>query len=499
MNRLCLLLLLAVFSSHVAGQTPEPVTINHWGDSLEWFVEIDPPLAGQPATLIVHLTDLATFEPIREGMLELALHGPDGTVSTRLEKPVREGVYIATLTPESAGNHRLDIRLHDDHGERRLLTEPFRLFADTGEAGRALAGQDGADDIVFYKELQWRMDFAVETARIEFIALRLTAPGRVVPAPGGQARIAAPVDGIVLAPAPDISLPARGDRVTAGQVIARIAPLTESAEASRLTLDMVRARERLQLAERELARLQGLYSDGVIPERRLQEARTERNVAREEAATARRRLDRLIGEAVDVVDAARLAAPIGGILTAADVVPGERVAAGQVLATVIDARRVWVEVHLYPSDLASLHDTADLALQLPGEAAWRRLPSVLRYDGVALTPDSGAVPLVFEVNNPDGRLRIGLPLTASLAVAPASERVTVPWSALLDDDGVEVVIVQSGGETFERRPVRTGYRAAGRVVIEAGLEANERIVTRGAYAVLLAGREEAAGGHHHSH
>jgi multidrug efflux pump subunit AcrA (membrane-fusion protein) len=77
--------------------------------------------------------------------------------------------------------------------------------------------------------------------------------------------------------------------------------------------------------------------------------------------------------------------------------------------------------------------------------------------------------------------------------------LTVPERALIDDNGVAVVMVQTGGERFERRPVRTGIRAAGRVAIESGLQPGDRVVIDGAWATLLAGRDNDRAGHGHSH
>jgi multidrug efflux pump subunit AcrA (membrane-fusion protein) len=109
---------------------------------------------------------------------------------------------------------------------------------------------------------------------------------------------------------------------------------------------------------------------------------------------------------------------------------------------------------------------------------------------------------VYEIDNttdPSSHLSLGLPLIASLATRTPQILLTVPESAVLDDDGMAVVIVQQGGESFERRLVRLGTRATGRVAVLDGLEEGERVIVEGAYAVLLAGRETGEIGHGHAH
>jgi multidrug efflux pump subunit AcrA (membrane-fusion protein) len=75
----------------------------------------------------------------------------------------------------------------------------------------------------------------------------------------------------------------------------------------------------------------------------------------------------------------------------------------------------------------------------------------------------------------------------------------VPESALVDDGGRPVVFVQTGGESFERRPVTLGERQGGNVQITAGIASGERVVTRGAYLIRLASMSTQVPAHGHVH
>ena len=94
---------------------------------------------------------------------------------------------------------------------------------------------------------------------------------------------------------------------------------------------------------------------------------------------------------------------------------------------------------------------------------------------------------------------IGQGMTAHVYTGEASERLAVPAGAVIDDGGRAVVYVQTGGETFARRPVRTGIRDGDRVEIRDGVSPGERVVSAGAYYVKLAavGGEEVGHGHAH--
>jgi membrane fusion protein, heavy metal efflux system len=123
----------------------------------------------------------------------------------------------------------------------------------------------------------------------------------------------------------------------------------------------------------------------------------------------------------------------------------------------------------------------------------------LVYLGTSVDPKTRAVALVYEVPNPDGRLRIGMALTVYVETAHVEEALVVPVAALVDEDGRAVAFVQVSGETFEKRDLTLGIRDGEFVQILAGLAAGERVVTKGGYAVRLASVSTTIPAHGHAH
>ena len=70
------------------------------------------------------------------------------------------------------------------------------------------------------------------------------------------------------------------------------------------------------------------------------------------------------------------------------------------------------------------------------------------------------------------------------------ESVAIQSTAVLHESGKKVAFVQTGGETFEKRFITTGVTTSLEdeevVQILEGIEADERVVTKGAYAIRLA-------------
>ena len=86
-----------------------------------------------------------------------------------------------------------------------------------------------------------------------------------------------------------------------------------------------------------------------------------------------------------------------------------------------------------------------------------------------------------------------------IAAGASKEAVTVPVTALVDDEGLKVVYVKEGGR-YERRVVTVGSISYSRAEILSGVEAGEDVVVRGAYQLANArkgGGEE--GGHDDDH
>ena len=116
-----------------------------------------------------------------------------------------------------------------------------------------------------------------------------------------------------------------------------------------------------------------------------------------------------------------------------------------------------------------------------------------------IDPVARTTEIRFALDNRDSRLRIGQAVRLRLFVGGEESGAAIPDSAVMDDGGRPVVFVQTGGESFERRPVRLGSRAGGYVHVLEGVEPGERVVHRGAYLVRLAAMSTQIPAHGHVH
>ena len=90
----------------------------------------------------------------------------------------------------------------------------------------------------------------------------------------------------------------------------------------------------------------------------------------------------------------------------------------------------------------------------------------------------------------EGRLLIGAPLPG----------VSIPATAIQEEDGLSVAYVKVGGEAFLRRVLTLGPSDGEWTIVRSGIGAGEQVVTVGAYQVKLASLGDAEiSDHGHPH
>jgi cobalt-zinc-cadmium efflux system membrane fusion protein len=332
----------------------------------------------------------------------------------------------------------------------------------------------------------------VARARERSVQRSIEASGTVEPVPGRFAKVSAPVSGLTPAAA-NLEMPAPGDRVRRGEMLALLSP--SGGEGSYTDL-----KGRVERLEREVRRAERLVEAEAIPEKRLVEARHDLELARaalESMGESGGAMASQSGASSDFNY--RLRSPIDGQVHERHLAPGSRVEVGSVLYTIVDPSRVWVRVRVPAEHAPDLQHVSEGLFTTEGSETLHRASRVVST-GAAIDTDTRTLPVRLEAPNPDGRLKIGMMADARLLLDDTETGVTIPNEAIQTEDGEPVAYVQTGGESFERRPLQLGSADGERTLVERGVQAGEHVVTRGAYQVYLAslGSSETAG-HGHTH
>lgn len=482
-------------AGHGHGAGGEKLT--HFTDKTELFVEFPRLVAGEKSAFAAHLTRLADFRALPAGKVNVILSGggqPDEVFAT--EAPTQPGIFRPEALPKQAGERELAIEVATSEFTVRHLLGPVTVYADRKSADAA-GGEHDEGGIGFTKEQQWKVDFATAEVVRRPIRAAIAATGTLRARPDGEALLTAPAPGQVQTTG---KFPQLGQAVKKGDTLAYLSPrLGGDTDMASLQADARKAKVALELAVRERSRMESLFKDEAVPEKRLLAARAAEESARAEFDAAQGRQGQYGGGSGGVP----LRSPVSGTIADVRVSPGAFVQEGALLFHIADRRVLWLELRVPESEAARLASPSGATFRVEGvEQGFEIVPGKngrLIATGGAVDAVTRTVPVLFEFAQPDERLRIGMAVKAQVLAGATSEVVAVPASAVLDENGVPTVFVMSGGESFERRPVRIGARDGDWLEVVEGLEAGQRVVTRGAYLVKLAATKTGEIGHGHAH
>ena len=294
-----------------------------------------------------------------------------------------------------------------------------------------------------------------------------------------------------------VSLPvAEGDRVKAGQLLARIDPAQAQSEASSAraqvsaleadtlaaveqvraaSSDLAAADARARDADQQLARKRELNQKGLLPASDFDAARAAVDRARQSLNAVTRLVAQARAQqtsADDFFAKTSIAAPIDGIVTRLRVREGEMVVIGiqnqpgTTLMTISDLGAINAEVK------AAEADVMRLAVGQPATVTLEALPGK-RFSGKVAEIGASALPVtgtnaaarefktVVRLDNPDPGLRPGLTCDAEIVTSERTNVLTVPLQSVVLRSGAPgttdrsgVFVITNGRATFT--PVSSG-------------------------------------------
>lgn len=471
-------------SAATATTEPSGGAITLWTDSTELFMEHPALIVGAPDKFAVHLTDLTDFAPLRSGRITLTFRPRDAgePVVVVQETPRAPGIYGPSPTFERPGTYDLTILVDSPQAKDSITVPNLRVYANAADAPKEEGG--AVKNISFLKEQQWKTPgFATAFATPGEVVATFEASGVIEPQAGRWAVVSAPVAGLVDASGVSRS-PVPGERVKRDQALAVLAPsLGDGGGAA-----VAEARARMRQAQDEYDRAQRLYAVEAVPQRRVREAEIQLTAAKEA----------LSGYGADAGGRVTVRSPVAGVVAERRITPGSRVDAGAPLFTIVDASVVWLRVNVSAAQAPNVSRTSGVEFRIEGSTrtySARRVVSV----GSVIDSVSRTVPVLFEVANADGSLKVGANAKVAVRSGRRESGVALPASAVLDEDGRAIAYVQLDGEAFEKRGLTVVGREGDRVVIRGGIAPGERVVTGAPYQVRLASLSTSVPAEGHEH
>lgn len=185
-----------------------------------------------------------------------------------------------------------------------------------------------------------------------------------------------------------------------------------------------------------------------------------------------------------------VAAPLAGIVTARNANPGEQTG-DKPLFTVADLSTVWVELSLFPRDVAKIRVGQSVRVRSPDTG--RGSDGQVIYVAPFGQAENQTLTARVLLDNADRHWAPGLYVNAEVTLSETLVAVAVRNEALQDIDGRNVAFVQ-GASGFEARPVQIGRRDSEFSEVVEGVKAGQRYVTHNSY-ILKADLGKGSAGH----
>jgi cobalt-zinc-cadmium efflux system membrane fusion protein len=281
--------------------------------------------------------------------------------------------------------------------------------------------------------------------------------------------------------------------ISPGQVVRAGQPMlfVSSPDYAQTRTNFLKARDAYALAVKSYARADDLYAHHAIALADFEQAESTRNQAQADLQAAEQAVkvlgvqpERALAETAspDIP----VLAPIAGEVVERLAAPGQVIQAGATqVFTISDMTNVWVLANVYEHDLGFVHVGDPVDIQTDAYAT--SFHGRISYIAPALDVTSRTLQVRIETDNPGGKLKKDMYVTATVRAGVIEGALTVPNSAVLRNaENQPFVYLAHGPQEFGERMVTVGDSQGGKTQIVSGLQAGEQVVADGSLFLQFA-------------
>jgi RND family efflux transporter MFP subunit len=303
----------------------------------------------------------------------------------------------------------------------------------------------------------------------------LSLSGTIIAPPNRDIRVSSLVAGRIA----ELTV-AEGDRVQAGEVLARVDARPYEDQLTQVQAAEAQARASSENSTLTYQRNQDLFQRGIAARKDVEDARTQESVAK----AALKQAQAAVALAQRQVARTEVKSPLDGFVVKRFVNAGEQVdgTAAQPIVEVANLETVELMVNVPAIYLSKLHAGESLSLSLdafPGKTFAGRVVAI----PAAVDPSSSAGAVRIGLANPGNLLRLGMFLKTEVALENHQQAIVIPAQALYHDESSQPVVYRLEGQNAIATPVKIGVVTPEKVEILDGVKAGDAIVLTGGYGL----------------
>jgi membrane fusion protein (multidrug efflux system) len=250
-----------------------------------------------------------------------------------------------------------------------------------------------------------------------------------------------------------------GDRVLAGQILARL-------DGERLRLEMLSAKADMERIRGEYERYTDLAARGLVSEAMFDGLRFDL-----EELQATYDLARLNYEY------SMIRAPISGLVSARDIKLGQSIDANAVAFRITDTKELLAYLQIPQAELGKFAAGHSATFSVDSMPDSQYAATITRISPTIDTRN-GTFRATAYIDNRSGDLAPGMFARFTIAYEKHNDALVIPERALVEEDNQTVVYVVENGQV-SRRVIRTGIETDGLIEVLDGLGADEEVVVVG--------------------
>lgn len=461
-------------------------------DNMELFMQHEGLESGKKACITLYATNLVDFKPSDADSATILLSVGGKRVSATAGAG-HKGVYHFDLTPENdghgmlyldiAGEHaHFDIEVHHSHngecahdhsheGHDHAAHAHAHSHSHQPHPGHGAATDGKPGDISFSKEQSWKIDFATAVAEKSSFDGVVKVAAKVEALPDNFTTVVATTNGKVRFAGNIVE----GKTVGVDELLFYLegGDVTDNDAA----VKYAEAESEYTLSKADYERKKQLFADKIVSEREYQEAEAAYNRAQARYES----MKRSYGDGK-----VSLRSPLDGYVASLLVANGDYVQPGTPLATIQRNGNVNIIAELPVRYAPQLRNVKSVNIETQSGDSY----SIDDINGHMLAVGSSVnecnmIPVTLAADAIDGVLP-GSIVTLYLASENKNvENVVVPRSAIVEEMGNYFVFIQNNPVSFEKRSVVLGATDGLMVKVHSGVNAGERVVTKGAVVLKL--------------
>ncbi len=459
--------------------------VTFFSDALEVFAEYNHPVIGETLEIRLHITRLENYKPFSSGKVEVNFQGTQvEAVSTT------PGIFSFTLQPNKAGTAVLAFKVYDDRGVATAFTIEEVIAGDHSDLHTTEHDEhdelEKGSGITFLKEQAWNMEFRIQKVLKGSFSEVIHTSGQILPANEDEKIVTSLHAGLVSLKDALIE----GNYIKSNDILLELSG--KGLAEDNMLVHEVELKSNYELASSNYKRLSELSKDKIVSERELLEAKAQYEQSR---AAYENFGYQTMGDYYNIK------ASSAGYIKNVYVKNGQYVEVGAPLFSITQNKRLILQADVSQKYWTSLPFIKSANIKIPNSQrvyTTKELSGDKISYGKSANQSSWSTPVFFTLKN-QGELIPGTYVEVYLETKSKPSAIAVPLSALIEEQGNLFVIVQKGGETYEKRPVTTGANNGREIEVLSGLAEGEMIVTQGAYQVKLASLSSAIPAHNHQH